>query len=61
LGGNLVEGSAFGADNRRLPQIEKLGAAIGCPCRKSDPDVTMVQSAEDRQRQNAPYSLDRPR
>ena len=32
-----------------------------CPCRKSDPDVTMVQSAEDRQRQNAPYSLDRPR
>ena len=32
-----------------------------CLCRKSDPDVTMVQSAEDRQRQNAPYSLDRPR
>ena len=36
-------------------------AVCSCPCRKSDPDVTMVQSAEDRQRQNAPYRLDRPR
>ena len=34
---------------------------LACPCRKSDPDVMMVQSAEDRQRQNATYRLDRPR
>jgi hypothetical protein len=33
----------------------------GCACRKLDPDVMMVQSDEDRQRQNAPYRLDRPR
>jgi hypothetical protein len=32
-----------------------------CRCRKSDPDIPMVQSAEDRQRQNATYRLDRPR
>ena len=36
-------------------------AINSCPCRKSDPDVTMVQSAEDRQRENATYRLDRPR
>ena len=27
--------------------------ANGCACRKLDPDVMMVQSAEDRQRKNA--------
>ena len=31
-----------------------------CPCRKLDPDVMMVQAAEDRQRQNAADRLDRP-
>jgi hypothetical protein len=31
-----------------------------CCCRKSDPDVTMVQSAEDRQRKNATDRVDRP-
>ena len=30
----------------------------GCACRKLDPDVMMVQSAEDRQRKNAAYRLD---
>ncbi|GAC1427423.1 MAG: hypothetical protein NVSMB62_25240 [Acidobacteriaceae bacterium] len=29
-----------------------------CPFRKSDPDIMMVESAEDRQRENAPDSLD---
>ena len=37
-----------------------LSQISSCRCRKSDPDVTMVQSAEDRQRQNATYRLDRP-
>ena len=32
-----------------------------CPCRKLDPDIMVVQSAEDRQRENATYRLDRPR
>src|SRR6476469_4177416 len=32
-----------------------------CPCRKLDPDVMMVQSAEDRQRENGPAGLDRSR
>src|SRR6476646_4756884 len=27
-----------------------------CPCRKLDPDVMMVQAAEDRQRENATLS-----
>jgi hypothetical protein len=27
-------------------------------CRKSDPDIVVVQSAEDRQRENAPDGLD---
>ncbi|GAC1558735.1 MAG: hypothetical protein NVS2B5_21590 [Beijerinckiaceae bacterium] len=30
----------------------------GCPFRKSDPDIMMVESAEDRQRENAPDGLD---
>src|SRR3954466_13031663 len=34
---------------------------VACRCRKSDPDVTMVQSAEDRQRKNASDRVDRPR
>ena len=36
-------------------------SAVTCPCRKLDPDVMMVQSAEDRQRKNAADRLDRPR
>src|SRR3954453_5084724 len=29
-----------------------------CPCRKSDPDIMVMQSAEDRQRKNAPGGMD---
>src|SRR3954463_10276880 len=32
-----------------------ISNSVTCPCRKSDPDVTMVQSAGDRQRENATY------
>jgi len=31
---------------------------VGCACRKLDPDVMVVQSAEDRQRENAPDRLE---
>jgi hypothetical protein len=31
---------------------------LRCRCRKSDPDVVVVQSAEDRQRKNAADRLD---
>jgi hypothetical protein len=32
-----------------------------CACRKLDPNVMMVQSAEDGQRENGPAGLDRSR
>ena len=32
-----------------------------CACRNSDPDIMMVQSAEDGQRENGPAGLDRSR
>jgi len=34
---------------------------LPCACRKLDPDVMMVQSAEDGQRENGPAGLDRSR
>jgi ATP-dependent DNA ligase len=46
--------------NKALRDVQ-LSEAITCPCRKLDPDVMMVQSAEDRQRKNAADRLDRPR
>jgi len=45
----------------RLGQLHVTIIGAGCPCRKLDPDVMMVQAAEDRQRQNAADRLDRPR
>jgi hypothetical protein len=30
----------------------------GCPCRNSDPDIMVMQSAEDRQRKNVPGGMD---
>jgi hypothetical protein len=33
-------------------------SSMACACRKLDPDVMMVQSAEDRQRKNATDRLD---
>jgi len=35
-----------------------ISEIAGCACRKLDPDVMLVQSAEDRQRKHAAYSLD---
>jgi hypothetical protein len=57
----------FGAEryDRDLTDIfavqDDVTRQITCRCRKSDPDVTMVQSAEDRQRKNATDRVDRPR
>src|SRR3954469_3405625 len=33
-------------------------ASEPCPCRKSDPDIMVMQSAEDWQRKNAPGGMD---
>ena len=33
-------------------------AKYGCPCRKLNPHILMVQSAQDWQRQNAAHGLD---
>jgi hypothetical protein len=38
--------------------LSKAAIFNGCACRNSDPDIMMVQSADDRQRENAPDSLD---
>ena len=45
------------------PSRAMLGTGLSktCPSRKLDPDVMMVQSAENRQRKNAADRLDRPR
>jgi hypothetical protein len=34
--------------------------SVRCRCRKSDPDVVVMQSAEDRQRKNAAGGLHGP-
>ena len=34
-----------------------IAARAGCPCRKSNPDILMVQSAENWCRENAPNGL----
>src|SRR3954453_15866918 len=42
------------ACRHRVRQINNFG----CPCRKSDPDIMVVQSAEDRQGYNSSDRMD---
>src|SRR4051794_31222895 len=42
-------------------KMEEEHHANACPCRKSDPDIMVMQSAEDRQRKNAPGGMDASR
>ena len=48
-------GDEHGAEGFR----QRVEAVLACACRKLDPDVMMMQSAEDRQRANGPAGLDR--
>jgi len=49
-----MEGSKFGSDS--LPMIF---AGDLCACRKSNPDILVVQPAENRAAKNVPGPLDR--
>jgi S1-C subfamily serine protease len=59
--GSIVSADGFVVTNKHVVNNAyhvQVTLYDGCPCRKSHPDVMMVQSAEDRQGKNAADGLD---